>query len=92
MALQITGNITMTYETEKQLQERSIAEFWRRLREAPAGTRVYVPAGDLFKDADVHRIDELRGARWGAVVHDDDEWGDTAHRQQLADRQVRNAC
>jgi hypothetical protein len=89
MAPQITGEITMTYETRKQLQERKkqqlrerkkqrrhereerklqerkehqllalkkqqpqqeqfIAEFVRRLREAPAGTRVYMRAGDVF--------------------------------------------
>jgi hypothetical protein len=35
MAPQITGEITMIYETKKQLQERFIDEFLRRLREAP---------------------------------------------------------
>jgi phage protein D len=89
MAPQITGEITMTYETRKQLQKRKkqqlrerkkqrrdernerqlqerkeqqrlarqkqqqsqqqfIAEFVRRLREAPDGTRVYMRCGDLF--------------------------------------------
>jgi hypothetical protein len=65
----------MTYLTKKQLQERFIDEFLRRLREAPEGERVYMRVGDLFKLADVHSIDELRAARRAAVVrdHDDDE-------------------
>jgi hypothetical protein len=89
MAPQITGEITMTYETRKQLQEQKkqqlrerkkqrrhereerllqerkehqlqaqqrrqqlqqqfIAEFVRRLREAPDGTRVYMRSDDVF--------------------------------------------
>ena len=62
----------MAYLTKKQERERFIAEFLRRLREAPAGTRVYMRVGDVFRDADVVSIDELRTARRGAVVHDDD--------------------
>jgi hypothetical protein len=79
MAPQITGEITMTYETKKQLQERFLEEFLRRFREAPAGTRVYMRVGDLFKPADVVGIDELRAARRATVVRndDDDEGGDT---------------
>jgi len=63
--------------TKKQLQERFIEEFLRRLREAPEGERVYMRVGDLFKLADVHSIDELRAARRAAVVrdHNDDEGG-----------------
>ena len=53
----------MAYETKKQQRERFIAEFVRRLREAPPGTRVYMRVGDVFKDADVVSIDELRAAR-----------------------------
>ncbi len=59
--------------TKKQLQERLIDEFLRRLREAPKGERVYMRVGDLFKPADVVSIDELRAARETAVVHDDDD-------------------
>jgi hypothetical protein len=39
----------MTHETKKQRQERSIEELLRRLREAPAGERVYMRVGDVFK-------------------------------------------
>jgi hypothetical protein len=53
----------MAYETKQQQRERFIAEFLRRLREAPPGTRVYMRVGDVFKDADV---DELRAAREAA--------------------------
>ena len=63
----------MTYETKKQERERFIAEFCRRLREAPPGTRVYMRVGDVFKDADVVSIDELRAAREAALVRDDDD-------------------
>ena len=61
----------MTYETKKQQRKRFVAEFLRRLREAPPGTRVYMPVGDVFKDADVHSLDELRAAREAAVVRED---------------------
>ena len=57
--------------TKKQLQERFLAEFLRRLREAPEGTRVYMAVGDLFKRADIHSIEELRAVRRAAVVRDD---------------------
>jgi len=59
--------------TKKQERERFIAEFLRRLREAPPGTRVYMRCGDVFKDADVVSIDELRTAREAALVRDDDD-------------------
>ena len=62
----------MAYLTKKQERERFIAEFVRRLREAPPGTRVYMRVGDVFKDADVISIDELRSAREAAVVRDND--------------------
>ena len=75
MAPQITGEITMTHLTKKQLQEQFIEEFLRRLREAPPGERVYMRVGDLFKLADVHSIDEARAARRAAVVRDDDDDG-----------------
>ncbi len=61
----------MAYETKKQQRERFIAEFVRRLREAPPGTRVYMRVGDVFKDADVVGINELRAARETKVVRDD---------------------
>ena len=73
MAPQITGEITMTHLTKKQLQEQFIEEFLRRLRGAPPGERVYMRVGDLFKLADVHSIDEARAARETAVVRDDDD-------------------
>jgi hypothetical protein len=73
MAPQITGEISMAYLTKKQERERFIDEFLRRLREAPPGTRVYMRVGDVFKDADVVSIDELRAAREAALVRDDDD-------------------
>jgi hypothetical protein len=70
----------MTYETKTLQRERFLAEFLRRIREAPPGTRVYMRVGDVFRDADVVSIDELRAARRAAVVRDDDngEEEDTA--------------
>jgi hypothetical protein len=65
----------MAYLTKKQERERFIAEFVRRLREAPPGVRVYMRVGDVFKDADVVSIDELRTARDAA---DDDTGEDTS--------------
>jgi hypothetical protein len=65
----------MAYLTKKQERERFIAEFVRRLREAPPGTRVFMRVGDVFKDADVVNIDELRAAREAA---DDDTGEDTS--------------
>ena len=62
----------MTYETKKQQRKQFLAEFLRRIREAPPSTRVYMRAGDVFKDADVVSIDELRAAREAALVRDDD--------------------
>jgi CHAT domain-containing protein len=35
-------------QKQQQLQQQFIAEFVRRLREAPDGTRVYMRCGDLF--------------------------------------------
>jgi hypothetical protein len=35
-------------QKQQQLQQQFIAEFVRRLSEAPAGTRVYMRAGDVF--------------------------------------------
>jgi hypothetical protein len=64
----------MAYETKKRQRERFIAEFLRRLREAPPGTRIYMRVGDVFKDADVVSIDELRAPREAA---DDDAGEDT---------------
>ena len=63
----------MTYLTKMQEREQFLAEFLRRLREAPPGTRVYMRVGDVFKDADVVGIDELRAAREAALVRDDDD-------------------
>jgi hypothetical protein len=37
--------------------------------------------GDVFKDADVHSVDELRAARRAAVVRDDDDEGEDASIQ-----------
>ncbi len=71
----------MAYLTKKQERERFLAEFLRRLREAPPGTRVYMRVGDVFKDADVVGIDELRAAREAKVVRDvDNEDGEDASR------------
>jgi hypothetical protein len=56
-----------------QEREQFLAEFLRRLREAPPGTRVYVRVGDVFKDADVVGIDGLWAAREAALVRDDDD-------------------
>ncbi len=63
----------MAYLTKKQEREQFLAEFLRRLREAPPGTRVYMRVGDVFKDADVVSIDELRAAREAALVRDNDD-------------------
>jgi hypothetical protein len=60
----------MAYLTKKQERERFIAEFSRHLGEAPPGTRVYMRVGDVFKDADVISIDELRAAREATLVRD----------------------
>jgi len=73
LAPQMTGEIPMAYLTKKQERELFIEEFLRRLREAPPGTRVYMRVGDVFKDADVVGIDELRAAREAALVRDDDD-------------------
>jgi len=54
-------------------RELFIDEFLRRLREAPPGTRVYMRVGDVFRDADVVSIDELRAAREAALVRDNDD-------------------
>ena len=53
----------MAYVTKKQERERLLAEFLQRLREASPGTRVYMRVGDVFRDADVVSIYELRAAR-----------------------------
>ena len=66
----------MTYETKEQQRERFLAEFLQRMREAPPGTRVYMPIGDMFKDADVHNIEEFRAARRGAAVRNDKDKGE----------------
>ena len=63
----------MVYLTKKQQREMFIDEFLQRLREAPPGTRVYMRVGDVFKDADVVSIDELRAAREAALVRDNDD-------------------
>ena len=72
MVPQITEKLPMTYETKTLQRERFLAEFLRRIREAPPGTRVYMRVGDVFRDADVVSIDVLRAARRAAVVRDDD--------------------
>jgi hypothetical protein len=69
----MSGEIPMAYLTKKQERERFLAEFLRRLRDAPPGTRVYMRVGDVFKDADVVSIDELRAAREAALVRDNDD-------------------
>ena len=70
----------MAYETKKQQRERFIAEFLRRLREAPPGARVYMRVGDVFKDADVVSIDELRAARAALLRDDYDDEGEEPRR------------
>ncbi len=62
----------MTYLTKMQEREQFLAEFLRRLREAPPGTRVYMRVGDVFRDADVVSIDELRATREATLIRDDD--------------------
>ena len=62
----------MTYLTKMQEREQLLAEFLRRLCEAPPGTRVYMRVGDVFRDADVVGIDELRATREAALIRDDD--------------------
>ena len=53
----------MTRLTKKQQQELFIEEFLRRLGEAPPGQRVYMAIGDLFKNAEVHDLNEWRTTR-----------------------------
>jgi len=72
-APQMNGENPMAYLTKKQQRELFIDEFLQRLREAPPGTRVYMRVGDVFKDADVVSIDELRAAREAASIRDDDD-------------------
>jgi hypothetical protein len=69
----MTGEIPMADLTKKELQERFVDEFLRRLREAPPGERVYMRVGDLFKPADVVSIDKLRADREAALLRDDDD-------------------
>ena len=52
-------------------------QFLRRLGETPEVTRVYMRVGDVFKDAEVVSIDELRAAREAALVRDDGDEEDT---------------
>jgi len=66
-------NGILDQETGKRAVHRRIL---RRLREAPDGTRVYMRVGDVFRDADVVSIDELRAAREAARVRDDDDEGE----------------
>ncbi len=63
----------MAYLTKKRQRKLFIDEFLRRLREAPPGTRVYMRVGDVFRDADVVSIDELRHAREAALIRDNDD-------------------
>jgi len=70
----------MAYLTKKQERERFLAEFLRRLRDAPPGTRVYMRVGDVFKDADVVSDDELAAARDAAVARDDADEGEEPGR------------
>jgi hypothetical protein len=44
-----------------------------QIREAPKGTRVFMRSDDVFKDADVHGLDELRAARLAAVIGEEDD-------------------
>ena len=46
----------MTYETKKRLQERFLAVFSGAHLRRRKATRVYMPVGNLFKDADVHKV------------------------------------
>ena len=62
----------MTYLTKMQERDQLLAEFLRRLREAPPGTRVYMRVGDVFTDADVVSLDELRATREAALIRGDD--------------------
>jgi hypothetical protein len=58
----------MTYLTKMREREQLLAEFLQRLCEAPPGTRVYMRVGDVFRDADVVSIDELRATREAALI------------------------
>ena len=71
----------MSNLTRAQQRERFLAEFLRCLREVPPGTKVYMAAGDLFKDADVQSPKEQGAARRHDRSPDDDdnEPGDVRH-------------
>jgi hypothetical protein len=62
----------MTYLTKERERQQFLTEFLQRLREAPAGTRVYMRVGDVFSDADVVSIDAncglLARPRWSAKM------------------------
>ena len=63
----------MSSLTKAQQRDRFFAEFLRRLREAAPGTRVYMAAGDLFKDAEVHGPKKQEAARRPAGPRNDDD-------------------
>jgi hypothetical protein len=53
----------MKRPTKMEERDLVIADFARRLREAPPGMRVFMRVGDLFRDADVIDIEEFRTRR-----------------------------
>jgi len=63
----------MAHLTKKQLQERLLREFVRRILEAAPDERVYMAVGDLFKAAEVHDLSDARAARRVAAVRNDDD-------------------
>ena len=56
----IRGKPSGEHMTKSELQQQFIAEFARLLREAPAGMRVYMRVGDLFKPAEVFNLENWR--------------------------------
>jgi putative hemolysin len=63
----------MKRPTKMQERELFIAEFVRRLREAPPGMRVYMRVGDVFQDAEVIDLDERRATQLAVMAPKDDD-------------------
>ena len=80
IAPQTTGEITHDLRDQDAAKGAVPRRVFATPSEAPLGTRVYMRVADVFRDADVVSIDELRAARQAAVVCDDA--GKVSHRSE----------